>query len=128
MVLGLALACVFVIRVWWRSRGGLALPGVGSMPMRAVAWLVHHLLYLIILTTVMLGVANVWVRGDSVFNLFKMPAFDPGDKALRHSIGDWHALAANTLVIVAGLHAAAALFHHFVLRDGVPRRMLPIVK
>jgi cytochrome b561 len=26
---------------------------------------------------------------------------------------------------VAGVHAAAALYHHFVLRDGVLRSMLP---
>jgi cytochrome b561 len=128
MVLGITLACVFITRVWWRSRGGLALPGVDNMLMRVVAWLMHRLLYLIILTTVVLGITNVWVRGDSVFNLFKVPAFDPGDRALRDSIGDWHALAANTLVIVAGLHAAVALFHHFILRDGVLRRMLPVLK
>jgi cytochrome b561 len=29
------------------------------------------------------------------------------------------------VLILAGLHAAAALFHHYVLRDGVLRRMLP---
>jgi cytochrome b561 len=28
---------------------------------------------------------------------------------------------------VAGVHAAAALFHHLILRDGVLRRMLPMV-
>ena len=32
---------------------------------------------------------------------------------------------ANTILILAGLHAAAALFHHYVLRDGVLHRMLP---
>jgi cytochrome b561 len=26
---------------------------------------------------------------------------------------------------VAGLHGTAALFHHYILRDGVLRRMLP---
>jgi cytochrome b561 len=56
-----------------------------------------------------------------------VPAFDPANKALRHLIGDWHALAANAILILAGVHAAAALFHHFILRDGVLRRMLPMV-
>jgi cytochrome b561 len=28
-------------------------------------------------------------------------------------------------LILAGLHAAAALVHHYILRDGVLRRMLP---
>jgi cytochrome b561 len=40
-------------------------------------------------------------------------------------IGGWHALAANTVVIIAGVHAAAALFHHYILRDATLRRMLP---
>jgi cytochrome b561 len=51
---------------------------------------------------------------------------DSGDRALRRLIGDWHALAANAIMIVAALHAAAALFHHYVLHDRVLRRMLPM--
>ena len=54
-----------------------------------------------------------------------VPQLVPGDRALVHQIGDWHALAADAVVIVAGLHSAAALFHHFVLRDATLRRMLP---
>ena len=46
-------------------------------------------------------------------------------QSLRHLVGDWHALAANAILIVAGVHGAAALFHHFVLRDATLRRMLP---
>ena len=37
----------------------------------------------------------------------------------------WHELAANTIVILAAIHAAAALVHHYLWRDGVLRRMLP---
>jgi cytochrome b561 len=42
-----------------------------------------------------------------------------------HLIGGWHALAANAILVVAGVHAAAALFHHYILRDPTLRRMLP---
>ena len=31
----------------------------------------------------------------------------------------------NLILIVAGLHAAAAMFHQYVLKDGVLTRMLP---
>jgi cytochrome b561 len=65
------------------------------------------------------------VRGDAIFNLFKVPAFDPGNRALVKQVGGWHAIAANTVLIVAGVHAAAALFHHFLLRDATLKRMLP---
>ena len=127
MLLGVTLAGVFVARVVWRLRRGRSLPGVGGALMELVARLTHWALYLLILTTLGLGLANVWVRGDTIFNLFTVPAFDPGNKALRSFIGDWHALAAAAILILAGLHAAAALFHHFILRDGGLRRMLPMV-
>ena len=87
--------------------------------------LTHWLLYALLIITVALGVTNVWVRGDTIFNLFGVPAYDPGNRSLIHLVGGWHALAANTVLIVAGVHAAAALFHHYVLRDETLRRMLP---
>ena len=48
-----------------------------------------------------------------------------GDRAMRKPITHWHGLAANLLLGLVGLHAAAALFHHYILRDGVLGRMLP---
>jgi cytochrome b561 len=127
IALGVALMGVIALRVLWRLTHGRSLPGVGSEWMERVARLTHWVLYLLIATTLVLGLVNVWVRGDVIFNLFTVPAFDPGNRALRRLIGDWHALAANGILILAGLHAAAALFHHYVLRDGVLRRMLPMV-
>jgi cytochrome b561 len=127
MLLGVMLVLVFSARVIWRLARGRSLPTHDSGLMGLAARLTHGALYLLIPTTLVLGLANVWVRGDVVFNLFTVPAFDPGNRALRLLIGDWHALAANAILIVAGVHAAAALFHHFVLRDGVLRRMLPMM-
>jgi cytochrome b561 len=127
MLLGITLAGVFIARVVWRVARGRRLPGVGNVPMQWIARLTHWTLYLLILTTLLLGLTNGWVRGDTIFNLFIVPAFDPANKALRNLIGDWHGLAANVILILAGLHAAAALFHHAILRDGVLRRMLPMV-
>ena len=39
--------------------------------------------------------------------------------------GDVHGFLGDTIMCLAGLHAAAALFHHLVLRDGVLQAMLP---
>ncbi len=49
----------------------------------------------------------------------------PGDRALRGILGELHGDCADVVLIVAGLHAAAALAHHYLLRDRVLRRMLP---
>ncbi len=42
--------------------------------------------------------------------------------------GDVHKLLGDAVMWMAGLHAAAAIFHHVVLKDRVLTTMLPIVK
>ena len=37
-------------------------------------------------------------------------------------------LGLGLLLVVTAIHIAAALYHHFVLKDGVLRRMLPFSK
>ena len=125
MALGVTLGVVLVIRLVWRVTWGGMLPPLHQGLLRAIARATHYLLYALMLVTVALGLANVWVRGDWIFNVVHVAQLVPGDRALVHRIGDWHALAADAVVIVAGLHAAAALFHHWVLRDATLRRMLP---
>ena len=46
-------------------------------------------------------------------------------RQLGHQIMEVHELLANAIVVVAGLHAGAALFHHFFMKDDVLRTMLP---
>ena len=41
------------------------------------------------------------------------------------SLEELHEFAGNLILILAGLHAAAAIFHHLVLKDGVLMAMLP---
>ena len=74
------------------------------------------------------GVTTELLRGDSFFGLLQLPT--PGDlaaparHALAEQIGDLHGLGANTILVLAGLHTAAALYHHYALKDTVLRRML----
>ncbi len=125
IALGVALGVVLLARLGWRLTRRETLPPIDRGLLLVIARFTHWLLYALLLVTVALGLANVWVRGDVIFNLFQVPPYDPGNRALMHLIGGWHALAANAVVIVAGVHAAAALFHHYILRDATLRRMLP---
>jgi cytochrome b561 len=122
--LGVVLGLVLCYRLWWRVGGGHRLPAVGPAMVQALSTVVHFLLYATLLGAIALGVANTWVRGDNLFNLFTVPAFDPGNKALRGEVEDLHALFANVLLGLAGFHAAAGLAHHFIWKDDVLRRML----
>jgi cytochrome b561 len=123
--LGAVLAVILCYRLWWRLGAGRRLPAAGSGIPQAFATVLHFLLYAALLSAVAVGVANAWVRGDNIFNLFTLPAFDLGNKALKAQVEDLHALLANVLLALAGFHAAAALAHHLIWKDSVLRRMLP---
>ncbi|MBU6261233.1 MAG: cytochrome b [Burkholderiales bacterium] len=124
ITLGVLLALVLVVRVSWRVSAGTRLP-VPDGWLGTAARAGHGLLYLLLIAAVLAGLANVWVHGDNVFGLLQVPAFDPGNRALQHQVGEIHSWLADALFVLAGLHAAAALMHHYVLKDGVLRRMLP---
>ena len=125
IVFGAALALVVLLRLAWRLTRQQTLPPLDEGLLLIVARATHWALYALLVITLGLGVAYAWARGDNIFNVLQIPQLVPGDHALIHQIGGWHALAANATLIVAGLHAAAALFHHYVMRDATLRRMLP---
>jgi cytochrome b561 len=124
MLFGLGLGVTLLIRIVVRSAGFGGTPPVTAGLLEGLAKLVHLLLYALMAAVVVLGIANGWARGESLFGFYTLfPA--PPERALRRTIGGLHELAANAILVVAGLHAVAALFHHYVLRDSVLRRMLP---
>jgi cytochrome b561 len=125
ITLGIILALVLIARIVWRSSSGRRLAASDPPLLEAVAKATHWGLYLLMAVAVGLGMFYTWVRGDHVFGLFTLPAFDPGNKALRHQIGDLHGTIANIILIVAGIHAFAALFHHYIWRDRLLARMIP---
>ncbi len=125
ILLGLVLVAILLARLIWRLHGGRQLPPAQTGLLGLAARLTHWALYGLLTLALAAGIANVWVRGDSFFGLFRLVSFAPGDRAMRQLIGSLHEVPTNLILIVAGLHAAAALFHHFIKRDGVLRRMLP---
>ena len=125
IVLGVVLGLVLLARAAWRLTRHRALPPTDQGLLLLIARCTHFALYLLLFLTVVLGIGTAWTRGDTLFNLVAIPAYDPGNRSLMRLIHGWHALAANAVLIVAGVHAAAALFHHFIMRDVTLRRMMP---
>jgi len=123
--LGLFLGVLLLARVVWRATRGRVLPPADRGALQILAKAVHYTLYVLLIAMVAVGLFLVWVRGDSFFGLFTVPAFDPGNKALRHNIEELHGTIATIILILAGLHAAASLIHQYLWHDNVLRRMLP---
>lgn len=125
ITLGATLAVVLIARILWRASAGRRLPLANRGWLGAAARVVHYGLYLLVGVTVTLGIFNAWQRGDVLFNVYTIPQLVPGDLALKRTIESLHGDCADIVLIIAGLHAAAALAHHYLLRDRVLRRMLP---
>jgi cytochrome b561 len=87
----------------------------------------HYVLYALLVAAVVLGFLLQWSRGHpvSLFGLDIPGPYGRQPRPVREQIQDLHNYVAWTIVIIAVLHAAAALYHHYVLKDRVLLRMLP---
>ncbi len=120
---GLLLIGVLLYRLYWRHTRGVRLAQPAG-PLGLAARAGHIALYALLAAVLVAGLWFEWVRGDKVFGVLQVPAFDPGNRVLRAQAKDIHVTLANAILILAGLHALAALAHHYVLKDGILRRML----
>jgi cytochrome b561 len=125
--LGICLAAVLVLRIAWRVGPGRRLPPATSGITEIASECVHYALYLLLVTVVTLGFCFRWSQHVplSFFGWFVIPAPYPFSQSQAPLIGELHYWVATTIVVLAGGHACAALFHHHILHDGVLRRMLP---
>ena len=123
--MGITLATVMALRILWRL-GRKHLPSDLPRWQEILSGLVHLALYGLLAAQVSLGFLFRWAQGEPFFffGLFEIPhvAIDPG---LARTIGELHNTVAWTIVCLAGLHALAALGHHYVLKDKVLLRMMP---
>lgn len=125
--LGLSLIVVILARIAWRiGPGRRVLPATSGL-VELASQVVHYALYGLLLAEVVLGVLFRWANHDplSFFGLLTIPAAFDFSRDQRHLIGETHNYIAITIIALAGVHAAAALFHHYWLRDNVLWRMLP---
>ena len=116
---GIAVLSRILVRLWGTPRPEPE-PGIADLAARVV----HLVLYALVIAAVGLGILNAWVRGADVFGFFTFSSFTT-DRDMRHLIGEFHELATNAILVLAAGHAMMALVHHFLLGDGVLRRMLP---
>jgi cytochrome b561 len=125
---GLLLAAFVLMRIVVRVTVSAPEPEAVANPWETrLASLAHGSLYLLLIALPVAGIVLTWARGDtlSFFGVFTIPAPFAANRAFAHQVQDIHGLLANAIVILATFHAAAALWHHFIRRDGVLRRMLP---
>jgi len=126
LILGLA-----VVRVLWKmANRGRPAPVAMPVPQRTAAAAAHALLYVLLLAQPISG----WMMSSaanypvSFFGLFQFPALVAPDPEFHEALEEGHELIFQALAFVAIVHALAALYHHFWMKDDALRRMLPFVR
>lgn len=110
-------------RVWFRT------PAIVPTPPAWQEWLakaMHLLLYAFLIGMPVLGWVVLSAKGKAIpFFGLELPALMAADKPLAGRLEDLHKLIGTLGYWLIGLHAAAALYHHYLMRDDTMRRMLP---
>lgn len=126
--LGLTILALAVLRFAWRMYAGAPRPPSDTPRWQdRFAAFTHWLLYALLFAIPLSGWAFNSAAGYPLqwFKLFNVPRLVARDADLRQIAGNVHEWLFWSLVAVALLHAAAALYHHFILRDDTLARMLP---
>jgi cytochrome b561 len=125
--IGLLLLAVMVLRVTWRflNSGPAPLASHGQLT-RLATKVGHGALYLGLFVVMISGylISTADGRAISVFDWFEVPALVTSIPSQEDIAGLIHEFMAWGLVIFSGLHALAALKHHFIDRDPTLKRML----
>ena len=124
--LGLTIFVTTLLRLAHRSWA--TPPDPVSMPewMHQSARWTRVLLYLLLIFLPVSAIVGSWTEGHPLSFYFIGDIATPWapSQPLGSTILRAHKLAGDAIMWLAGIHAAAALFHHFILRDNVLRSML----
>jgi len=127
-MLGLSVLATALVRVGlrvfvWKT------PPITPPPPQWQMWLAgaaHVALYGLMILMPIAGWLILSAEGEPIpFWGLELPALVAPSKQLAEQIQELHETVATVGYFLIGLHAAAALFHHYVVRDNTVVRMLP---
>lgn len=125
--IGVLLFATMLLRLAWRltNPSPAPAPGVSEREHR-LARLAHGLLYALLFAIMLSGylISTADGRPIEVFGWFSVPATLARREAQADIAGELHLILAVTAIVIAALHALAALKHHFIDRDRTLLRML----
>ena|SRR5439155_13517825 len=125
--LGLCVLALAVMRLLWRTLDTPPESPQGPRWMGIAAKAVQGALYLLLFALPLTAVTGAWLEGHPLTLLAGVEI--PSLLGLSHDAGvavaTIHTWLGDAILWLAGSHALAALFHHFVLRDAVFASMLP---
>lgn len=126
-VLGLTVFGLTLLRLLWHALA--AAPQEPPMPpwMHRASKIVQGLLYALLVVTPVSAILGAWLEGHplTLGILGDVRPMIAESHAAGLVIAQIHTILGDAIMWLAGFHAAAGLYHHFVLRDAVLLSMLP---
>jgi len=124
---GFTVLIVMLLRIMMRFRHRT--PAIEPKPAHwqtGLAHLMHLAIYLFFITMPVLGILSRYYLGNdwSVFGI-AMPVSPDADPDFADQFTGWHKTLSSLGYWLVGLHAAAALFHHYLIKDNTLLRMMP---
>ena len=127
-MLGMAVLAVVLVRLPLRL--ALQAPPISPAPpawQEQLAHAMHWALYGFLIVMPLLGWLTLSAKGQPIpFFGLELPALIGPDRATAKNLEGIHELIGNLGFFLIGLHAAAALWHHYFMRDDTLERMLPL--
>ncbi|HBV40199.1 MAG TPA: cytochrome b561 [Erwinia sp.] len=124
---GASVLLVMLARMFlrFRHRRPAITPPIASWQ-KGLSHAVHTALYALFIVLPILGLSSRYLSGRQWW-LFgaNMPVSATPNPELAHTIIEWHETLAPLGYWLIGLHALAALFHHYFLKDDTLARMMP---
>ena len=125
---GITVLALITLRLLWRLYAGTPRPVPGTPHWQErIASVTHGALYALVFAIPISG----WVLNSAAgfplrwFNLFNLPAIAGKSESLHELAEEVHEWLFWTLIALALVHAAAAIYHHVFQHDATLARMLP---
>jgi len=119
---GAAVLLLTLMRMYFRSKDGIP-PSMGNTTMDRMAKGIHHLLYTLLVLLPVSGMVQIATSDIGKALLAGNAALLPKklDGVVAHGV---HEVLVNVLIVVVSIHILAAIYHQFILKDGLMERMM----
>jgi cytochrome b561 len=121
-LIGDAAMLLIFLRIYFRKKDGEPAPANTSPLLNKIAAVTHQLLNLTVIAVAISGMATVKTSG-------LIQAFEAGDPKLipdfdKVPAKEFHEFFLAVLLLLVAFHVAAALYHQFIVKDGLLRRIM----
>ena len=92
-----------------------------------IAKIVHHALLTLLILMPIVGylLTCSYAKPVNFFGLFTIPCMISKNEHLGNILDFTHETLGYLILVLVGIHILAALYHHFIVKDNVLKRMLP---